>query len=376
MKKGDRIYLSPPHMTGRELDYIKDAFKNNWVAPAGPDLDAFEKEFLKYTGTAFGVALVSGTAALHLALIAVGVKAGDEVLCPTFTFCATATPIVHAGASPIFIDCEEKSWNIDPELLAKELKTLAYKDKLPKAVMVAHIYGQSADMDPIIESCNRYEIPIIEDAAEALGATYKGTKCGNMGLCAAFSFNGNKTITTSGGGMLASNEEKIIEKARHLSTQAKDNAPHYQHSSIGYNYRLSNILAAIGRAQVTVIDERISQTREVNRMYQELLGDLPGIDFMPEPKNTISTNWLTCITIDPEKFGADREEIRLCLEDKNIESRPLWMPMHMQPVFSECRKVGGAVSEELFKNGLSLPSGSDMTGEDVKRVSEIIISKY
>jgi dTDP-4-amino-4,6-dideoxygalactose transaminase len=375
MKKSDRIYLSPPHMTGRELDFIKDAFKNNWVAPAGPDLVAFERDFLEYTGTAFGVALVSGTAALHLALIAVGVKAGDEVLCPTFTFCATATPIVHAGASPIFIDCEEKSWNIDPDLLAKELKNLADIGKLPKAVITAHIYGQSADMDPIIETCNRYGVPIIEDAAEALGATYKGTMCGNMGICAAFSFNGNKTITTSGGGMLVSNNEEIVEKARHLSTQAKDKTtPHYQHSSIGYNYRLSNILAAIGRAQVTVIDERISQTKEVNRIYQELLGDLPGIDFMPEPKNTRSTNWLTCITIDPKKFGADREEIRVCLEEENIESRPLWMPMHMQPVFSKCRKVGGAVSEELFKNGLSLPSGSEMTGEDIKRISEIITS--
>ncbi len=374
MKKSDRIYLSPPHMTGRELDYIKNAFDDNWVAPAGPDLVAFERDFLEYIGTAFGVALVSGTAALHLALIAVGAKAGDEVLCPTFTFCATATPIVHAGASPVFVDCEEKSWNIDPELLAKELKNLADKNKLPKAVIVAHIYGQSADMDPIIESCNRYEIPIIEDAAEALGATYKGTMCGNMGVCAAFSFNGNKTITTSGGGMLVSNNEEIVEKARHLSTQAKDNVPHYQHSSIGYNYRLSNILAAIGRAQVTVIDERISQTREVNRIYRELLGDISGIDFMPEPPNTRSTNWLTCITIDPKKFGANKEEIRLCLEDENIESRPLWMPMHMQPVFSKCRKVGGTVSEELFKNGLSLPSGSDMTGEDIKRVSEIITS--
>ena len=363
-------------MTGREIDFVKSAIEEGWVAPAGPDLVAFEREFLEYAGVAFGVALSSGTAALHLALIAVGVKAGDEVLCPTFTFCATATPIAYTGASPVFIDCEKKSWNIDPDLLRDELKRLADKNKLPKAVIVAHIYGQSADMDPILETCNRYEISIIEDAAEALGATYKGTKCGNMGVCAAFSFNGNKTITTSGGGMLVSNNEDIVETARYLSTQAKDKTPHYQHSTIGYNYRLSNILAAMGRAQVAVIDERISQTRNVNKMYRELLGDLPGIDFMPEPKNRMSTNWLTCIMIDPEKFGADREEIRVCLEEENIESRPLWMSMHIQPVFSECRKVGGAVSEGLFKNGLSLPSGSDMTGEDVRRVSEIIISKY
>jgi len=361
-------------MSGKELDFIKEAFEGNWIAPSGPDLEAFEREFIEYLGASFGLALSSGTAALHLALLYLGVGPGDEILCPTFTFSATVNPIVYTGASPVFVDCEEKSWNIDPDLLKSELNRLAGLGRLPKAVIVAHIYGQSADMDPIIESCGRYDVPVIEDACEALGATYKGEKCGRSGLCAAFSFNGNKIITTSGGGMLVSEKEEIIERARHLSTQAKDDTPHYQHSSVGYNYRLSNILAAIGRAQISVIEERITQTREVNRWYRGSLGALPGIDFLPEAQYGKSTNWLTCITIDPEKFGADREEIRLGLEEENIESRPLWMPMHMQPVFWDYRKVGGEISERLFRNGLSLPSGSDMFEGDVKRVSEVIAS--
>jgi pyridoxal phosphate-dependent aminotransferase EpsN len=373
-QKNKRIYLSPPHMTGRELDFIKGAFDENWIAPAGPDLKAFEEEFLNYIGAPHGVALSSGTAALHLALIAAGVKPGDEVICSTFTFSATANPIIYVGASPVFIDCETKSWNIDPNLLKSELNRLAGLGKLPGAVVVAHIYGQSADMDPIVEACSRYDVPIVEDAAEALGATYGDKMCGNMGLCAAFSFNGNKIITTSGGGMLVSNDEEIVKVARHLSTQAKDDVPHYRHSQVGYNYRLSNVLAAIGRAQIAVIEERVAQTREVNRLYRDLLGDLPGISFMPEATYGRCTNWLTCITIDPVKFGADREMIMERLEEKNIESRPLWMPMHKQPVFSECRKVGGEISEKLFKNGLALPSGSDMSDADVRRVSNVIIS--
>lgn len=361
-------------MTGRELDFIKGVFDENWIAPAGPDLKAFEEEFLKYVGAAHGVALSSGTAALHLALIAVGVKPGDEVICPTFTFSATANPIVYVAASPVFIDCETESWNIDPNLIKSELNRLAGLGKLPAAVIVAHIYGQSADMDPIIEACGRYDIPIVEDAAEALGATYGDKMCGNMGLCAAFSFNGNKIITTSGGGMLVSNDEEIVKAARHLSTQARDDVPHYRHTSIGYNYRLSNVLAAIGRAQISVIEERVAQTREVNRLYRGYLGDLPGISFMPEAPYGRCTSWLTCITIDPVKFGSDREMIMERLDEKNIESRPLWMPMHKQPVFSGCRKVGGEISEKLFRNGLALPSGSDMSDADVKRVSDVIIS--
>ncbi|MBN1574892.1 MAG: aminotransferase class I/II-fold pyridoxal phosphate-dependent enzyme [Deltaproteobacteria bacterium] len=374
MKKDKRIFLSPPHMSGRELDFIREAFEGNWIAPSGPDLEAFEMEFLEYLGASFGVALSSGTAAIHLALLSLGVGPGDEVLCPTFTFSATVNPIAYAGASPVFVDCDERSWNIDPYLLRGELDRLAGLGRLPRAVIFADIYGQSADVDPIMESCGRYDVPVIEDACEALGATYKGKKCGSFGLCAAFSFNGNKIITTSGGGMLVSEEEEMIKKARYLSTQAKDDTPHYQHSNIGYNYRLSNILAAIGRAQISVIEERIAQTRGVNRLYRELLGDLPGVDFMPEADYGKGTNWLTCITIDPEKFGADRERVRLRLEEENIESRPLWMPMHMQPIFSGRRKVGGEISERLFRNGLSLPSGSDMTHEDVRRVSEVIAS--
>jgi pyridoxal phosphate-dependent aminotransferase EpsN len=372
--KNKRIYLSPPHMTGRELDFIKEAFEGNWIAPAGPDLKAFEREFLDYLGVPFGVALSSGSAALHLALLSLGVGPGDEVLCPTFTFSATVNPIAYAGASPVFVDCEEKSWNIDPGLVEEELDRLAGKGKLPGAVIVADIYGQSADIAPIVESCGRRGVPVIEDACEALGATYGGRKCGSFGVCAAFSFNGNKIITTSGGGMLVSEDEGIIANARYLSTQAKDDTPHYQHSAVGYNYRLSNLLAAVGRAQIPVIDERVSQAREVNRLYRELLGGLPGIDFMPEADYGKGTSWLTCITIDPGKFGAEREEVRLRLEEENIESRPLWMPMHMQPVFSGRRRVGGGVSERLFKNGLSLPSGTDMTHEDVGRVSGVIAS--
>lgn len=361
-------------MSGLELEFVERAFDSNWIAPAGPDLDAFEEEFSKYIGSGITLALTSGTAAIHLALKVIGVGRGDEVFSSTFTFCATANPIVYQGADPVFIDSEPRSWNMDPELLCDELKKSAEKNILPKAVVVAHIYGQSADMNPILDCCGKYEIPVIEDATEALGATYKGKMTGTFGKAAAFSFNGNKIITTSGGGMLVSEDKKLVEEARYLSTQAKDQTSHYQHSEIGYNYRLSNILAAIGRAQLLVLDERVAQKRSIYKKYQRYLSKIPGIDFMPEAEYGLSTHWLTCITIDPDKLGADRKEVELRLKEENIESRPLWFPLHMQPVFSKCRSIGGNFSEKLFRNGLCLPSGTSMTDEDIDFICKIIKS--
>jgi pyridoxal phosphate-dependent aminotransferase EpsN len=361
-------------MSGLEIEFVKRAFDSNWIAPAGPDLTSFEEEFSKYIGIENSLALTSGTAAIHLALKIIGVKEGDEVFSSTFTFCATANPIVYEGGAPVFIDSETKSWNMDPNLLCDELKKSAEKNRLPKAVIVAHIYGQSADMDPILDCCSKYDIPVIEDATEALGARYGDKLAGTLGKASAFSFNGNKIITTSGGGMLVSEDKKLIDEARHLSTQAKDQAPHYQHSQIGYNYRMSNILAAIGRGQLLVLEDRIEQKRSIYKKYQSHLGDVPGIDFMPEADYGFSTHWLTCITIDPDKFGADRRAIELRLAEENIESRPVWFPLHMQPVFSKCRSIGGKVSEELFRDGLCLPSGTSMTDEDIDLVSNIIKS--
>lgn len=378
MKKPDppRIYLSPPHMSGLEMEFVKQAFESNWIAPAGPHVDAFEREFAELNGAGYALAVSSGTAALHLALRIVGVGPGDEVLCSSLTFCASATPIVYQGARPVFIDSQLDSWNMDPELLHEELRRCGEAGELPKAVVVVHVYGESADMDPIMESCAKYDIPVIEDAAEALGATYKRKRPGFLGLAGAFSFNGNKIITTSGGGMLFSEDEAVISKARFLATQARDPAPHYQHSEIGYNYRMSNVLAAIGRGQLKVLEERVNQSRRVFELYQDRLGALPGLTFMPEREYGRSTRWLTCATIDPEKFGATREEVRLRLEENNIDSRPLFKPLHMQPVFSECRVCGGSVSERLFRQGLCLPSGTAMTGEDIDFVCDVITSVY
>lgn len=375
-KSRPRIYLSPPHMSGLELEFVKEAFESNWIAPLGPQVDAFEKEFAELNGAGHAFAVSSGTAALHLVLRILGVGPGDEVLCSSFTFCASATPIVYQGASPVFIDCELRSWNMDPELLREELRRCADAGKLPKAVVVVHLYGQSADMDPIIEACDEYNIPVIEDAAEALGATYKGKRTGSMGLAGIFSFNGNKIITTSSGGMIVSEDRKLMKEARFLATQARDDAPHYQHSEIGYNYRLSNILAAIGRGQIRVLDERVNRKRAVFEAYRARLGDLPGIEFMPEPEHYRSNRWLTCITIDPKKFGATPENVRLRLEENNVEARPLWKPMHIQPVFSGCRVCGGPVSEGLFERGLCLPSGTAMTEENISFICGLIGSEH
>ena len=359
-------------MTGREMKFIQQAFDSNWIAPLGPHVDAFEQEFAAKVGAKHALALSAGTAAIHLALIHLGVGPGDEVIVSTLTFAASANPVVYLGAKPVFIDSEPTSWNMDPDLLAETLARKARSGSLPKAVILVHLYGQTADIDPILETCNRYGVALIEDAAEALGARYKGRSPGVFGKAGIFSFNGNKIITTSGGGMLVSDDAKLIAHARKLATQARDPAPHYQHSEIGYNYRMSNVLAGIGRAQLQALDDRVRRKREIFEAYQRALGDLPGLHFMPEAHWGLHNRWLTTLTIDPESFGATREEIRLALEAENIESRPLWKPMHMQPVYRGCEVVGGHVAEELFARGLCLPSGTAMTTGDILRVTNII----
>jgi pyridoxal phosphate-dependent aminotransferase EpsN len=361
---------------GYELEFVKDAFDSNWITSVGKHVNELESELSEYSGSSYAVALGSGTASLHLSLILLGVNRSDLVFCSTFTFSASANPIVYQNATPVFIDSDKSSWNMNPELLEEELQRCAKHGRLPKAVIVADLYGQSADYDAILMSCRKYDVPVIEDAAEALGATYKGKKCGNFGTTGVFSFNGNKIITTSGGGMLVSENKNLIEKARFLATQARDPAPHYQHSEIGYNYRMSNILAAIGRGQLKVLDKRIEQKRRIFDYYKQALGDLPGIEFMPEPEYGRSTRWLTCITIDPKEFGVTREDVRLKLEECNIESRPLWKPMHMQPVFSECRIADGSLTERLFDIGLCLPSGTAMSEDDLSFICEVIRSVY
>jgi dTDP-4-amino-4,6-dideoxygalactose transaminase len=373
-KAMERIYLSSPHMSLYERELLLDAFDSNWIAPLGPHVDAFEKEFAEKIGIASAAAVSSGTAALHLALMLLGVGPGDEVLTSTLTFAATANAITYVGAVPVFIDSDYDTWNMDPQLLADELAACARRGKLPKAVITVDLYGQCCDYEPIREICSHYNVPIIEDAAEALGATYEGQAAGTFGIIGCFSFNGNKIITTSGGGMLASNHADLVKRARFLATQARDPAPHYEHSHIGYNYRLSNLLAAVGRGQLRVLDDRIERRRANYQFYQESLADLPGIAFMPEHPKVRSTRWLTCITIDQEQFGATCEDLRLALEADNIEARPAWKPMHMQPVFSGCRVRGGAVSENIFHHGLCLPSGSNLTHVDRCRVADLIHS--
>jgi dTDP-4-amino-4,6-dideoxygalactose transaminase len=367
-----KILLSTPHMGDRELEFVKEAFTTNWIAPVGPHVDAFETEFCQLVQASHAAAVSSGTAALHLALRLIGIQAGDEVFCSTLTFIASASPITFLGAKPVFIDSDRLSWNLDPELLATALAERAKIGKLPKAVVLVHLYGQSADLDPILAACDRYEVPLIEDAAEALGATYKGRHPGTFGKAGIYSFNGNKIITTSGGGMLVSEDSELISQARFLATQARDLAPHYQHSQIGYNYRLSNVLAGIGRGQLRVLEERVAARRRNFEIYQQALGDLPGIEFMPEASFGRSTRWLTCLTIDPEKFGSDREQVRLALAAQNIETRPVWKPLHLQPVFADCECIGGKVAEDLFKDGLCLPSGSNLSDAELQRVIHAI----
>ncbi len=372
VKSNNRIYLSPPHLDGRERELLMQAYDSNWITTLGPHVDAFEREICEKVGIKQGAALASGTAALHLALLILGVGAGDEVFCSDLTFAASANAITYLDATPVFVDSDRATWNMDPELLARELEYSAQKGCLPKAAIVVDIYGQCANYDPIAKICGKYQIPIIEDAAEALGATYHGTFAGKFGVMGIFSFNGNKVITTSGGGMLVSDNEGYITSARFLSQQARDPAPHYEHSHIGYNYRLSNLLAAVGRGQLQRLDEKVEKKRAINKFYRNALGNLPGIEFMPEAPYGKSNCWLTVILVSPEEFGADRETVRLALEAENIESRPIWKPMHLQPVFKDCRVLGGSVSEDLFQRGLCLPSGTQMTEEDLERVAKVI----
>ncbi|MHB8872428.1 MAG: DegT/DnrJ/EryC1/StrS family aminotransferase [Myxococcaceae bacterium] len=368
-----RIYLSPPHMGEHERTLLTEAFDSNWIAPLGPHVDAFERELAAKVGVPHAAALSSGTGALHLALQILGVGAGDEVLVSTLTFSASANPVSYIGARPAFIDCARESWTLDPGLLAEELEACAKHGKLPKAVIAVDLYGQCADYEPIRAACARYDVPLIEDAAEALGATYKGRSAGSFGAMGVFSFNGNKIITTSGGGMLVSERKDWIDRARFLATQARDPAPHYEHSQIGYNYRLSNLLAAVGRGQLRVLDPRVEQRRANNAFYRKAL-DVPGIDFMPEAPYGRSNGWLTCLTIDSRAFGATREDIRTHLESLDIECRPVWKPMHLQPVFAGCRVRGGDIARDLFERGLCLPSGSSLTMIERNRVAAEVLS--
>ncbi|NJR59174.1 MAG: aminotransferase class I/II-fold pyridoxal phosphate-dependent enzyme [Cyanobacteria bacterium CRU_2_1] len=362
------ILLSTPHMSDRELEFVWQAFQSNWIAPVGPHIDAFEQEFCEVIGAGYAAAVSSGTAALHLALKLIGIEPGDEVFCSTLTFVATANPIVYLGASPVFVDSDRISWNMNPDLLCEALDHRAKQGRLPKAVVLVHLYGQSADIEPILTACRQYEIPLIEDTAEALGATYKGRSPGTFGQIGIYSFNGNKIITTSGGGMLVSDDFDRVAKARFLATQARDPAPHYQHSEIGYNYRLSNVLAGIGRGQLQVLGDRVAARRQNFELYRNALDNLPGIEFMPEAPFGYATRWLTCLTINPEMFGKNREQVRLALAKAQIESRPVWKPLHLQPIFAHCEKIGGTVAEQLFEQGLCLPSGSNLTTGDVMQV--------
>ena len=368
-----RIYLSPPHMSGHEHALVQEAFDSNYIAPLGPMVDAFEDEFCAKIGIGHAAALISGTAALHLALQMVGVKPSDEVWTSTLTFIGSVGPIRYLGATPVFVDSDRETWNMDPVLLAKELKKRAIRGTLPKALVLVHLYGQCADMAPICEICEHYGVALVEDAAEALGATYGESSAGTMGKLGVFSFNGNKIITTSGGGMLVSNDESLVNQARMLAAQARDPAPHYEHSQIGYNYRMSNILAAIGRGQLRVLDERVAAKRRIFNYYENGLSDVSGIEFMPEAPYGMSNRWLTVILITAEEFGANRETVRLALEQENIESRPIWKPMHLQPVFADYECLGGDIAQELFEKGLCLPSGTAMTEEDLSRVINVII---
>lgn len=374
VRKLHRIHLSIPHMSGAELDLIHEAFETNWIAPLGPNVDAFEKEFAAAVGSTAALAVSSGTAAIHLALRVTGVGPGDEVWVSTLTFAASVNPVLYEGATPVFVDSDTHSWNMDPELFVDALEQRAKVGRLPKAVVLVHLYGQSADIAPIAEACRRYGVILIEDAAEALGSTYKGKTPGTFGLLGIYSFNGNKIITTSGGGMLVSDDEELIAHARKLATQAREPVVHYEHTEIGYNYRMSNVLAGIGRAQLRVLEERVAARRRNFEYYYRHLSDLPGVEFMPEATWGRHTRWLTTLTIDPEAFGATREDVRLALEAANIESRPVWKPMHMQPVYAQYESIGGAVAERLFRDGLCLPSSSQLTEAELARVVEVVRS--
>ncbi|MEH6954663.1 DegT/DnrJ/EryC1/StrS family aminotransferase [Neobacillus drentensis] len=359
-------------MSGNELKYINDAFETNWIAPLGPNVDAFEAEVAQYVGASEVVAVSSGTAAIHLALLLLGVGMGDKVFCSSLTFIASANPIIYQGAEPVFIDSEPETWNMSPQALERAFCDAIKNGPLPKAVIVVNLYGQSAKMEELSAICNKYGVPIIEDAAESLGAMYKGKASGTFGKFGVFSFNGNKIITTSGGGMLVSDDRESIQRARFLATQARDAAPHYQHSQIGFNYRLSNILAGIGRAQLEVLDERVAARRGIFQRYKNELSEIPGVTFMPELIDTFSNRWLTALTINEKVSGISVTEVLDALSEENIEARPVWKPLHLQPIFKERKyyphNEQESVSETLFNSGLCLPSGSNMKDEDVETV--------
>lgn len=365
-----KIWLSSPHMSGREMKYINEAFTSNWIAPLGPNVDKFEKDLSSYLSVRSTAALSSGTAAIHLALIILGIKSGDEVLCSTFTFAASANPVIYQGALPVFVDSEPETWNMDPKLLEKAINERIEKGRKPKAIIIVHLYGMPARVNELLSIARNYDIPVIEDAAEAVGSEYENRKCGSFGDIGILSFNGNKIITTSGGGALVSNTKEFVDQARFLSTQAADKAVHYQHSRIGYNYRMSNILAGIGRGQMEVLEDRIQTRRRIFSTYSDRLSRISGISFHLEPDRKYRSNrWLTTIIIDPDSSGGvTREMVRVALEEENIESRPLWKPLHSQPVFTECLAYINGVSDNLFLKGLCLPSGSNLTDEDQERV--------
>lgn len=371
-----RIYLSSPHMGGKEQQFIAEAFATNWIAPLGPNVDAFERELAEYVGIKGAVALSSGTAAIHLALKLLDVTAGDHVFCSSLTFSASANPILYQNAIPVFIDSDLKSWNMSPNALKRAFLGAEKCGKLPKAVIIVNLYGQSADMDELVEICDSYGVPVIEDAAESLGATYKGKASGIFGKFGIYSFNGNKIITTSGGGMLVSNDVEALETARFWATQARDKARHYQHSQVGYNYRMSNILAGIGRGQLQVLDDRVKARRKIFDRYYTMFSGVDGIAFMPEASYGQSNRWLTTLTIDPKRTGVATIALMDELATENIESRPVWKPLHLQPVFQGCtyysHDINESVSDYLFRDGICLPSGSNMTQEEQERVITII----
>ena len=369
-----KIYLSSPHMGGSEQKYIQDAFDTNWIAPLGPNVNGFEESLENYLGNDnYVAALSSGTAALHLALILLGVKRGDEVICQSMTFSASANPIVYQGATPVFVDSEIDTWNMCPNYLKETIKDRISKGIKPKAIIAVHLYGMPYKVDEIKAVSEKYNIPIIEDAAEALGSSYNNQKCGTFGDISILSFNGNKIITTSGGGALVSKEKKIKEKAIFLATQARDEAPYYQHSEIGYNYRMSNICAGIGRGQMEVLDHHVELRREMNLFYKEIFDTKKGISVFTEPSEEYRSNhWLSCITVDDSVTGFSSEDIRIALFKDNIEARPLWKPMHLQPVFKNSPYYGETISEELFNKGLCLPSGSNLTINEKERVKNAL----
>ncbi len=369
-----RIYLSPPHATDVERKLLLDAFDSNWLAPLGPHVDAFERELADYVGVPHAAALSSGTAGLHLALVVCGVQPGDIVVTSSFTFAATANAVRYVGAEPVFVDSHPETWTLDPDLLDAELDTLASRGRGAKAVIAVDLYGQCCDYARIEAICAKHGVHLIEDAAEALGATCGKRSAGAFGRVGIFSFNGNKVLTTSGGGMLVSSDAALVARVRHLATQAREPVPHYEHKDVGYNYRLSNLLAAVGRGQLTTLDARVNARRKVNERYRERLAHVPGISFMPEAPYGRCAFWLSVMTVDPALFGVDRETMRQALERQDIEARPAWKPMHLQPVFATCKVRGGDVSARIFERGLCLPSGSNLSELEQDRVISTILA--